>query len=354
MHDNLAGRQSNIELLRIFAILGVIILHYNNVDVGGGLRYVIEKSTNYYMLYFLESLTICAVDLFMLISGYFLSTSKRRNLWKPIELIAQVVLFNLGITLLRSVISGSMPSVNAVIGCFIPANYFVILYIAVYLISPYINILIERLSSKQLDGFMLLLFGMFSVYPTLVDMFIAISGRDWMGLSTIGMYGSQRGYTIVNFTLMYIIGAYIRNHGIKQNTKTLSSIGMLACIVLLTIWAFFDKGTAWEYCNPIVILVAVFAFNLFMQIEMGCVKIINQLAKGTFSVFLLHSVFLPHIAVDRFVIGNPLVMILHIGISTIGIFLICWVAYCVYSAVTKPVFHKMAQRIHLPDIDVSV
>ena len=30
-----AKRQSNIELLRIIAICGVIVLHYNNVTIGG-------------------------------------------------------------------------------------------------------------------------------------------------------------------------------------------------------------------------------------------------------------------------------------------------------------------------------
>lgn len=29
-------RESNIELLRILAMLGVIILHYNNPSIGGG------------------------------------------------------------------------------------------------------------------------------------------------------------------------------------------------------------------------------------------------------------------------------------------------------------------------------
>ena len=33
-------RDSNIELLRIFTMLGVIILHYNNADAGGGFRLV--------------------------------------------------------------------------------------------------------------------------------------------------------------------------------------------------------------------------------------------------------------------------------------------------------------------------
>ena len=31
-------RQSNIELLRILAIMGVIVLHYNNTSMGGDLR----------------------------------------------------------------------------------------------------------------------------------------------------------------------------------------------------------------------------------------------------------------------------------------------------------------------------
>ena len=59
-------RQSNIELLRIFLMLGVIILHYNGV----GALYS-AHGINYLIVIGLESLCICAVDLFMLISGYF-------------------------------------------------------------------------------------------------------------------------------------------------------------------------------------------------------------------------------------------------------------------------------------------
>ena len=32
-------RQSNIELLRIIIMIGVVVLHYNNPEIGGGLRY---------------------------------------------------------------------------------------------------------------------------------------------------------------------------------------------------------------------------------------------------------------------------------------------------------------------------
>lgn len=61
-------RDSNIELLRIFAILGVIVLHYNNWSMGGGFSYVASGSLNSRVLWSLEGLFICAVNLFVLIT----------------------------------------------------------------------------------------------------------------------------------------------------------------------------------------------------------------------------------------------------------------------------------------------
>ena len=73
-------RQSNIELLRILAIMGVIVLHYGNPSMGGGRSDVKESSINSYVLYLVISLFACAVDLFMIISGYFMCNSKAINL----------------------------------------------------------------------------------------------------------------------------------------------------------------------------------------------------------------------------------------------------------------------------------
>ena len=52
------GRESNVELLRIFSMLGVIILHYNNESMGGGLKFVSFGSTNYWILSILVCLQI--------------------------------------------------------------------------------------------------------------------------------------------------------------------------------------------------------------------------------------------------------------------------------------------------------
>lgn len=80
-------RESGIELLRILAACGVILLHYND---GKAFKWVESNTINQYLLFGIESLCICAVDLFMVISGYFLGTTQKRKAIKPVELILQI------------------------------------------------------------------------------------------------------------------------------------------------------------------------------------------------------------------------------------------------------------------------
>ena len=226
-------RQSNIELLRILAIAGVIVLHYNNPVVGGGITYATEGSLNFYVLYFLLSIFVCAVDLFMLISGYFLCESKKRSLWKPIKLLIQVMIFRAVLYLLNTVLQSESFSVKSALASLIPANYFVILYCVVYLLSPYINVMLERLSEKNSRVLVMLSICLFSVYPTMVDVLGEIRGEQFIGLSSIGMYGSQWGYNAVNFTLMYLLGASLK----KGYLKLLKWNSMKLTMLLL--WMFY-------------------------------------------------------------------------------------------------------------------
>ena len=52
-------RNTNIEILRILSILGVIILHYNNENMGGALAYTSDLALNKFILLFFECLSIC-------------------------------------------------------------------------------------------------------------------------------------------------------------------------------------------------------------------------------------------------------------------------------------------------------
>ena len=122
-----------------------------------------------------------------------------------------MVLFNELLYFASAVIHREAISIRRVIGRLIPANWFVILYITLYLISPFLNMVICKMESpEKFEKFVRLLVLLFSVYPTLVDILCVVTHKEFLGLSSIGMYGSQWGYTIVNFSVMYVIGAYLR------------------------------------------------------------------------------------------------------------------------------------------------
>lgn len=324
------------------------------------MTYALEGGLNFYLLYFLESCFICAVDLFMLISGYFLIESKFRSIWRVIELIVQVMIFNFGIYMLNTLMGNNEFSIRHAVNSLIPSNYFVILYCVVFLISPFINKLMKVLGTKQLNTFMLVLFLVFSVYPTLVDVLGELVGQEIMGLSSLGAYGSQRGYSAVNFMLMYCLGAYLRMEGIDKwsRKKALLSFGICALISLL--WSrandfigYFTEKSAYEYCNPIVILMAISIFIVFAKTNIGVKKWINQLAKGAFTVYLTHGFFIRHVGIESFVQGNVLFMVLHMIVVACGLYLIGYICFVLYDLITKPIWGVLENRIKIAKIEID-
>lgn len=324
------------------------------------MTYAQKGGLNFYLLYFLESCFICAVDLFMLISGYFLIESRSRDIWRVIELIVQVMIFNFGIYVLNTLMGNNEFSIRHAVNSLIPSNYFVILYCVVFLVSPFINKLMKVLGKKQLNTFILVLFLVFSVYPTLVDVLGELVGQEIMGLSSLGAYGSQWGYSAVNFMLMYCLGSYLRMEGIDKwsRKKALLSFGICALISLL--WSrandfigYFTEKSAYEYCNPIVILMAISIFIVFAKTDIGVKKWINQLAKGAFTVYLTHGFFIRHVGIESFVQGKPLFMVLHITVVAFGLYLIGYICFVLYDLITKPIWRVLENRIKIAKIEID-
>ena len=291
----------------------------------------------------------------LIISGYFLVKSNRRTILKPIELIVQVILFSLGLYIVQMLIENKGFDLKELITRIIPANYFVILYCALYLVSPMYNLAINNLNKKCLKNALIILIIIFSVWPTLVDLFSEFTNHEWIGFSTVGMYGSQWGYSFVNFSLMYFIGGYI--YKVKEGSsggripiKNLC-LGLSLSLAIMTLWSFlndrigyFTEKSSWEYCNPFVILTASCLFVLFLHVKLKPNKIINELSKDAFSVFLLQNIFLTRINIGKYVIQNIVVMLLHICGTCIGIYLVCWIVYKIYSLIMDPIWRGIRKK----------
>ncbi|MCR5215264.1 MAG: acyltransferase [Eubacterium sp.] len=375
-------RQSNIELLRIITALGVIILHYNNPNIGGGFRNV-SGNANMLIMAFFQAVFVCAVNLFILISGYFMRHSKKRDLLKPVELLSQLLIFEILFILIKELPSGKAISGETILGYFRPSYWFVFVYVALYLISPYINIMWDVLKEKDTKVLLIVMLGCFSIYPIIIDMASYISTLEMSGMGTVGLDGSQAGYTIVNFVIMYLIGLYIRDkdeereRGLNSNSENFdkensdvekSNGGKSDCsdkhkstifpwliinILLILIWSILDQTVfnrhtglipAWAYMNPLVITEAILFFLLFRRMKIKNNKVINELAAASFPSYLIHINLLGYFNIEKFVQGNPGILFLHIIGCAVIIYLISFILLKIYQLITKPLFKAIDNK----------
>ncbi len=353
------GRQSNIEMLRIIAIFGVIILHYHNPKIGGGMIYAESGTINNYIMHYLQAIFCCVVDLFMLISGYFLCDSFKRDIWKPISLLVQVMIFQFGAYLVGIIIEGAFFSWKSFLGSFIPSNYFVILYCTVFIVSPFLNVLLEHLDQRNFKTFVIFIFTLFSLWSTGVDLLSELKGTDTVvGLSTVGAYGTQWGYSFVNFLMMYILGAYLKKRNYTNYKTSVLVFIFFVIALLISCWDLFDEKIGYmcepssmEYCNPLVILEAVVLFLIFKKNDIGTRKWINRLASASFTVYLFHGHVLKYVGIEKYAGG--ILYLPHLLATCIGIFIVSYLVHIIYHFVMDKVLSWISKKIKIPPIIVE-
>ena len=263
-------RKSNIEALRILAAFMVINLHHNalaNVAVGSG---------NYYALYYIEVCSISAVDIFVLISGYFLSQTGQRKLSNIVLLLMDVSVIRGCNYILNCIVFKRVDfSVRDLIGNVEPINWFITIYIALYVISPYINMGVSVMTQKEMKRFICILILVTLVWPTILEAYADVFGTGEVAwnINTVNRWGTSRGYDLVTFLVLYIIGTYIAKYRDEINIL-LSQVLVVVIVnsVLLVIWAtnvndgiFKAEISALSYSNPLVVLQAVLFLIIFVD-----------------------------------------------------------------------------------------
>jgi surface polysaccharide O-acyltransferase-like enzyme len=142
-------RQSNIELLRIIAMLMIIAHHfaYNNVYVTA---YLFDTFNGFW----LQMMRIggkIGVSIFVIISGYFLVNSSGFKISKLLKLWLQVLTFSVVSYVISSLVQGSFDlSFKTIISTLMPLTYdrwwFASAYIVLFLLSPFLNKMLHALS----------------------------------------------------------------------------------------------------------------------------------------------------------------------------------------------------------------
>lgn len=340
-------RQSGIELLRICAALGVIILHYNNINGGGGFMYA--KGANLVTLFILESLCVVSVNIFILINGYFSYSTNKRDLYKPFSLIFQIVIFNEIHYLLCCSFRQYRFSFHSFAGNMLPINWFVIIYCSLYLLSPFINIIAHSISKKNFERLLFISFFIVALWPTIVDILEEVTNNTFVGLNSVSMYGDQSGYSLVNFCFLYLIGCYLRKYPLENNKIRSLWLLFICNLILLTGWSYFEhmenlsNMSGYAYCNPVVIVQSVIIFLLFQKCRLQS-KVINNLSQASFCCYLIHGYFIKDLQIQKYLSYNNLIITLvHVLLCISLIYFFSWIINLLYTATIKKVCGNIAK-----------
>ena len=280
-------KASNFELLRIISMFLIVAGHVTW-----------QSKFSYNELNLLHRISIQALWMggelgvwgFTLIAAYFLSQSRFKL--KSLKKIWGITLFySISIYLLLVVFHIIPINLKDVIKSFFPVltgNYwYVSAYIGMYLLVPYMNLVIKHLDKKTYQKFILLMFFMFSVLPYLKNITVVTNNNS-----------------VFNLVYIYFIGGYLRKYSSdfsrdKMKYYVMLFIGSLLLMLVSIFFLDIIKPKSWfiflTTSSPLEALAGVFLFLIAKNVTISYNGVINKIAASTFAVYLIHcqAIFFP-------------------------------------------------------------
>ena len=266
-------RLSNFESLRLLCMILVLNLHsFSGWQQGSGVWQALD--------FYRESASICAVDCFILISGYFGIKWKLKSFF---NLIFQIFFYSVGIYLVAvafGIVDWNVKSFLLRFACLSKSSWgFVASYVILYFCSPILNAFAEKQSSKEL----------------LIHIVIFV-----LALNIVSFTASSA----FTYAVVYLIGRLLKKIKIEEINVPAAAIYWITTTLIFVIVYFGIFKTlhlnsaevvgkrpvgslGYDYAAPLVIVQAVALFALFSKMKFkSCV--INWCASSAFAIFLIH------------------------------------------------------------------
>ena len=279
-------RQSNIELLRIIAMI-MIIAHHIAVHSGFGFP-TDSISVNRLWVQFIQMGGKIGVNIFVLISGYFSVTAKSVRINKVFNLWLQLFTYSVGIFLVFILVSPQLFSIELLVKNAMPITFsqwwFASVYFVLYLLSPFINVLLNSFDKKMYQRFLVLLFLCWCIVPTLFSKYFQSNSLLW-------------------FVFLYALAGYIRLYIDINSIKSYKYILVAIAVMFLTYLSVvvFDiiglkielvaQHATYLYDGqrlPAFIISLMF-FVGFLNIKIGCIPFVNVISASCFGIYLIHD-----------------------------------------------------------------
>lgn len=271
-------RSSNFELLRIVCMLLII---YGHIMMVHGYEEV--GDTSWLINHMFGPFCDIAVNVFVLISGYFGIKLTTKKLWK----LNWMVTFYCVVFLLMGYAMGfhgfeARKDWMQFVPVVTKQYWFITVYFALCLVSPFLNKLVEVLEKEMYKKLLLTCFALFVVLPTFADI---------LNFKTITL---DSGYGLINFMFLYLFGRYLRLHFTPTWSKYkyllayFCSMSIMAAFqILYSKLLGFDFDALISYDTLFTFIGAVCLFLYFQQLRFTS-KLINALAAPSLAVYVIH------------------------------------------------------------------
>lgn len=340
-------RKSNIELLKIIAILLVVISHtipygYSN----GGAEYVnIEQANSNVFLQLVRYLGQIGNVVFIICSAWFLVDKEKVKLKKVIYIIVDCFIISV-ICCVIIKIMGYPISLRMFIKQLFPItfsnNWFIGCYISFYLMVPFFNIIVRNLNQKRF----------FRINVVLIFFDI------WQ------MFKENRNIYnyLIGFVIIYFLVAYIKkfnvNKGINVKKSIVVIIGSFICLLCFTI--IYNKMghningiySKMQYFtnikNPLIFVIAIMLFNIFEKITITN-KRINYISSTTLLIYIIHDNYLIRNFIKKDIFQS---IYLSIGYNYINVIcLLLGLASFAISLIMGIIYKETVQKINYKMVD---
>ncbi len=301
------SRESNIELLRILAIIMIILhhitIHCVNVQLGDKSLHKVGELFNNFTFYkkLLLSQTFMPIGkigniIFILITGYFL-IDRPINILKQFKKLISQLLFIVPILVIASYIyfKFKSPSFTGLINFYLFNSdyWFIGFYMGIILVAHlFLNNFLHKLDKKQYSIFLIVMFSIISI--------------DYLRNTIAGI--SSNLVTLFAGVFIYSFGGFIKIYNPFKNIRTIHFISIII-LSFIAIWISFYINTInninnakahnsiefYQSLNALgeysifCILIATGLFELFKRIKIPNNKVINYVASSTFMIYLVHD-----------------------------------------------------------------
>ena len=327
-------RNYGIDALRILSMLMIAVHHV--ISHGGLMKSRDMFSVGYDALVFLELVVLCAVNCYVLISGY-VGLYSRHKYSSIASLWLQVFFYSAGVTVLFKIFKPDSVDGATLFRSFIPAlgreYWFFTSYFILFLVMPMLNNAVNNLSRRRLEVMLLTLIVFIGVFSSIYD---AYFNSD--------VFLVNRGYAPWWMMVIYMVGGYIRKYDVFGKVKKsrflivffATVVVALALKLLVQSYVLNKYGTLkyntlfYKYTSLNICICAVSLFLFFRNLDLRswCCRAVAFLAPMTFSVYLIHD----HPLIRKYVIqaklgfisrlSTPLMLLTAVGVA-VGIYLVC-------------------------------